>query len=400
MPGILFISTHNFTTNPRLVKEIDLALRNNYEVSALCCSFNNWSKENNEKIKLRLISQINYYEIPGNRTPFIPWVLSSFWFSFSKIMLQFFPENLYFLSLNSNKRSWLLLQKNKEISEKVDLVISHNPGSFYPAMKFAQRNKIPFGIDLEDYHPGETTNEKSIRNLKNLLKKILPKAAYLSAASPLILQYTLNDIVPYEKQTEVIRNWFPSTEFQRPLEINKERLQIVWFSQNIAVGRGLEQIIPVIKKYESTIELHLYGNMQQPFFREWLKDIKNIIVHKALPQKELHKELSKYDIGLAIEPGKDLNNELAISNKILAYVQAGLFVLASNTVAQKEFLIQYINAGILTELDENSFTKNIEFLLKEKENLRLQKQKRFIGAQDYCWENESEKLLQTWKQTV
>lgn len=398
--NILFISTSNFATDPRLVKEIDLALNNNYEVSVICFSFNNWSKLINDKIIERFENKITCYLIPGNQRPFFPWLLSSVLFSFSSIALKIFPAHTLLLSLRSNKRSWLLLRHLKSINNNADLIVAHNPGSFYPAMKFARGNNIPFAADLEDYHPGETNNQETASHLKRLSQRTLSKAAYLSAASPLILQYTLGDIHNYEGKKMVIMNWFPSDEFQPSPEINIDKLRLVWFSQNIAEGRGLEEIIPAFKNFEPAVELHLYGNMKEEFFYRWIEGAKNVIVHSPVPQKELHMALSAYDVGLAIEPGKDLNNKLAISNKMLAYIQSGLYILATETIAQKEFLLKHPSAGKLTRLGSNSFMETLNYLNETKEKLRYLRSTRFLHAKEFSWESESEQLLQTWKESI
>lgn len=401
MKKILFISTHNFATNPRLVKEIDLALENNFRVAVLCCAFDNWSKSNNEKIKERLKPQINYYEISGNRKPFFQWFLSTFWSSFSKFLLVFFPENRYLLSLHSNKRSWLLFQHLKKIKEKPDMVIAHNPGSFYPAQLFAEKNKIPFGIDLEDYHPGETNDQKEIGFSKSLLKLILPKAAYITAASPLILEETRKVAGGFSCEAEIVLNYFSREEFIAPAENNCDKLQLVWFSQNIAKGRGLEEVIPAIKKNDR-VELHLYGNLEPQFYKDWIEGTGNIFMHAPLQQSELHKELSLYDVGLAIEkPSSNFNRDICLTNKLLAYFQAGLFILASETSAQKKFIEKYPGHGMLSSLSNNDDLETaFQKLAANKNAFRFTAKERFEKANNSSWENESQKLLLTWKQIL
>ena len=108
-------------------------------------------------------------------------------------------------------------------------------------------------------------------------------------------------------------------------------LRLVWFSQNISAGRGLEYILPPLKKFVGTIELHLFGNLDGAFYEAHLKPMKNVFIHEPLPQKKLHNNLSNYDVGLALEIATDRNRDICLTNKLLAYFQAGLFVFASDT---------------------------------------------------------------------
>ena len=363
----------------------------------MCCTFDNWSKNNNEKIKQGLVPHIHYYEVPGNRSPFLPWLLSSFLFSLSKLLLVIFPKNIHLLSVCSNKRSWLIVQHLGKIKEKVHLVIAHNQGSFYPAKKFAKQHQIPFGIDLEDYHPGETNEKREAENLKLLLKNVLPEAAYITAASPLILKETQKDVPHLSCVPEVVLNYFSETEFIAPEQKDAQKLKLVWFSQNIAQGRGLEEIIPVIQK-SNDFELHLYGNAEPDFYINRLEGKQNIYVHEPLQQADLHKALSLYDVGLAIEKASsNYNRDICLTNKLLAYFQSGLYVLASNTSAQIQFMNEHPEQGMVTSLETEAFQQSLMELLNNKNSIRSQAGNRFCYAGNYSWERESQKLTKTWK---
>jgi len=396
---ILFISTHNLASNPRLVKEIELALHNGLEASVLCCEFDNWSKELNEQIKGRLLPQIKYYPVEGNRNPFIPWAVSSVFHFSAKKLLLLFPTNTFLLSLRSNKRSWLLLKQLKGIKETINLVVAHNPGAFYPAIVFAKKNKISFGIDLEDYHPGESNDVKTSTQYKTLQNKILSEAQYVSAASPLILEYAQRDCKKEFRNKTVVLNYFPAHEFIRPASKEGEKLKLVWFSQLISFNRGLEQVVPLIKD-NTILELHLFGNCDEAFKTKYLAGIGNVFIHSPLPQQMLHQRLSSFDVGLAIEPGKDLNNELAISNKMLAYFQAGLYILASDTKAQKQFIEMHPGSGRITTLDKKGFAADVNELVQQKKSIREKAAARFERANDFCWEEESKKLMNSWNEII
>ena len=396
---ILFITTHNLATNPRLVKEIYLALKNHFSVSVICFEFDNWSKQLNEQIKRRLLPVIKYYPVSGNRKPLLPWALSSIFQLSSKKLLKFFPKNIFLLSVMSSKRSWLLLNELKKIHEPIHLVVAHNPGSFYPAMVFAKKKKIPFGIDLEDYHPGETNNTKSRSLSKTLQNLILPNAEYISAASPLILEYAQKDCEIDLKNSVVDLNYFPSNEFIPPATKENGKLKLVWFSQQISFDRGLEQVIPLITNNDA-VELHLFGNCNEAFKIKCLTGIDNIFVHSALSQNELHNKLSEFDIGLAIESSNsNLNRNICITNKMLAYFQAGLYILASDTKAQKQFIKSHPESGCVAELDSKSFGDALNELVQQKKSIRDSAPERFEKVQDFCWEEESKKLLKAWEMT-
>jgi glycosyltransferase involved in cell wall biosynthesis len=395
---ILFITTHNLATNPRIVKEINLALSRGHQVQVLCFEYNNWSRKINEQLVDDLRRKASVVVIPSGRKPLLPWLLSSLMYVVAGKFLYLFPSHKWLLSIYSNKRSIFLLNALKRNKFNSDLIVGHTPGAFYPCYKFSQDQQVPFGIDLEDYHAGETEDPVHAKRIRTLCSQTLPAAAYLSAASPLILQYSLRDLGSYPNKTIVINNSFSISEFILPQPSFNDKLKLVWFSQNIDRGRGLEQMVPVMKQLGDLAELHLYGNLKDDFYEAWLKGLKNIIVHQPLPQPALHRELARYDIGLAIEPNKDINNSIAVSNKINAYLQGGLYIIASDTPAQKEWMLKMNASGELVQLnDEKHVVAILTGCLNEVDKIRSEAPERFSAAKAYAWENESLKLLQTWQ---
>lgn len=367
-----------------------LAFHNNFSIELICFDFDNWSRANNEKL-LAEFSNVKIISIPAGRKPFWPWFISVVNEQISRKINLLFRVNI-FLSSAVSRRSRLIIKNLNKVS-RPDSIIGHNPGALYATRIAASKFNCKAGFDVEDYHPGEGNNKFLQQLSKKLMQKTLPIFDYVSFASPQIREAVKKDIGK-EGNWFTVMNYFEAKEFAQSKNING-RLKLVWFSQNISFNRGLEQIIPVIKGNKE-VELHLYGNCNKDFKREWVCDADNITLHPSISQISLHRQLSNYDVGLAIEPGKDLNNELALSNKLLAYFQAGLYILASNTKAQSTFIEEHPDHGIVSSLTANELNATINKLMEQKNALREASKDRFENAKQYCWENESKKLLKHW----
>ena len=122
-----------------------------------------------------------------------------------------------------------------------------------------------------------------------------------------------------------------------------------------------------------------------------------IKINNPVESHKLNENLSQFDIGLAIEPKKDLNNNLALSNKILCYFQSGTYILATETSAQKLFLQQHPQHGISVKDDFNNFDTVLNQVINNIEIIRRERTTRFNISQNYNWEKESEPLLYNWK---
>lgn len=395
MPHILFISTHNLASNPRLVKEMQLALDNGFTVEVICFTFRNWSYEMNIKMLQSFAEQaVTFHCIEAGREGGLDWLISVLKEKHHRFWAKIFKPKGRALATAVSRRNYLLIRALKKIKQ-ADCVIGHNPGALYTTQWAAKKLKARAGFDVEDYHPGEGKDIPQQKLTRKLMQEVLPSMDYISFAAPLIREAVKNDAGKEGSNWITVMNYFPATDFVVPKNIEGP-LQLVWFSQNISGGRGLEYILPVFKNFTGQIELHLYGHVDESFYETHVKGIENVLLHKPVPQKELHSGLSSFDIGLALEPKKDLNNDLAVSNKLLAYLQAGLFVLATNTRAQKQLLNSMAGHGNITELETRAFENTLQELLDKKEDIRSGATNRFEKIKKMCWEEESKKMIRIW----
>ena len=78
---------------------------------------------------------------------------------------------------------------------------------------------------------------------------------------------------------------------------------------------------------------------------------------------------------------------------MIAYFQAGLYILASDTKAQKKFMENHPEHGRIAALDHDEFNIAKNELIQKKDLIRAGAEKRFEMAKEYCWEKEGEKLM-------
>lgn len=390
---ILFITTQNLASNPRLYKEIQLAISKGFEVEIICFEFDNWSKEINTCLKQELGS-INIISIPAGRNPLCPWLWSVFTETTLRTVAKFLPLGVSSLSQAVSRRSDLIIGVFKKMS-KPDWVIGHTPGAMWPVLKAAKNFNCKAGFDVEDYHAGEGRNIYLQNFTRKLMRNLLPQMSYVSFAAPLILQQVQSDTNVDAEKWFTVMNYFPAAEFPEPSIISGGPLKMVWFSQNINEGRGLELILPLIKQSKHSLELHLIGNINNGFYEKHVKGIPNIIVHAPMTQKNLHQALNQYDIGLALDLPVDANRNLVITNKLIAYLQSGIYVLATNTKAQYALLNDLPGYGLCFDYKTNDVATVLEKIVADIGTIRYHKQNRYKNFKEN-WESASALLLKAW----
>ena len=97
------------------------------------------------------------------------------------------------------------------------------------------------------------------------------------------------------------------------------------------------------------------------------------------------------DVGLALEnKDADVNKDICLTNKFLAYVQAGLYIFATDTFGQNHFLnLLGPSFGIIIRTSLRSQIQNFEEDLVATEK----KRQRWKKAKTLSWEQQSEILI-------
>lgn len=406
MKRALFIITGNLSTTPRAVKAIR-------EVSkSMKCDVVIVNRSSLWQDKDRQIIQnlgVRVMQLSLLRKPFLPWFYATVIEKGAAFFYEFFKKNLKINVFASDKSSIILCRYLAGIREvNYDIVLGHAAGALFPAYFFGKKWDIPFLFDMEDYHPGEyiaqdPENEKARRVF--LLRKLIPEAAVVTYASPLIGEHLLQLVGKRNiKQHQLINNAFFSNEFKlthNHQEHFSDKLRLVWFSQKIAAGRGLEDFLTSFDVFDGKIEFHLYGAADPEFRSSYLDNRNYVHVHEPISQLDLHGLLSQYDVGLAIEnKSRDLNRDLCLTNKIWAYAQAGLYILATDTSAQQRFIDENKSIGIITSSNPDEIASVLNTILSNLEKIRSGKPKRFEYAQKMGYEQEADKLVAMVNQIV
>ncbi len=374
-----------------------------YEITFIGFRLGMWADEIDAKLSTSM-KNITFIYLDATRSDFFPWLYVSIVERIARWFWKLFRKSLKVSTAAHTKRSLTLLNAVKHLKEKkFDLVIAHNLPALYPAYILSSRLKCPFAFDVEDFHPGEVipvdpVNEKKRREF--LMAELLPQAAYVSGGSPLIAR-EVQKTIPLIKNLFPIINSFPSSEFFIPPDIVSEKMKLIWFSQNISAGRGLEFLIEAWPGLVDICELTLIGR-QEPQFTQKISALgKGITILDPMNQEKLHSSLGAYDIGLALElSAADLNKQLALSNKMIAYAQAGLYVLATDTPAQAHFVAQYPFIGEVVVQDAGEISIALNGIFGRLKEIRKSRISRFEKAKQFSWEVEATRLQHAWSKIL
>lgn len=402
------ITPGHIASNPRLVKEAQALAKNGYAVHLIftqyvdyIIDFDHHILNNNPSWTYDCLDRTS----KNKQIRVLNFIVTAIQKICLMLLLQGKKSNFILTHAINRYFSW---QLKKAVEVKADLYIAHNLAALPVTVFAAQKNQVKCGFDAEDFHRQETTDTISSTDFKlksTIEDAFLLQLNYLTVASPLIGK-AYDQL--YKMYSTCILNVFPKTK-NILRSVIKQPIKLVWFSQFIGLGRGLETVFEALNQTtELNFELHLIGFLSEEM-KHFLEDNSfaanirsKIIVHPPVLPDQLIPFISQFDIGLATENSYPLNRDICLTNKIFSYIQAGLAALASDTKAQVELFLAYPGIGKI--YDKNSiisFNQTLKSFYTDPELLLSCKKTAFdFGQISLNWETESVKFLKVVEETL
>ncbi|MEM1300701.1 MAG: glycosyltransferase [Pseudomonadota bacterium] len=286
-----------------------------------------------------------------------------------------------------------------------DLYIAHYPPALPAAASAAKRWNVRYAYDAEDFHLGDLPEATEHAPAKAVIREIegryLPGAAYVTAASPGIADAYAKEYSIQRPQ--VVLNAFPIPAVHKaPSPIGTARgPSVYWFSQTIGPDRGLEAALEAIARAKTRPHLYLRGTAQRGYARtiearahELGCDDRLHLLPPGLPS-EMEALAAAYDVGLVGETGDTQNRRIALTNKQVTYLLAGLPALMSDIPAHAEFAKEAEGAVFLFRTgDPDDMARRMDALLGDPEKLAAARVRAFaLGRERFNWETEAPKLV-------
>ena len=288
-------------------------------------------------------------------------------------------------------------------SEPADWFIAHTQMALPAAAAAANHHRARLGFDCEDLLAESGTDPSHL--VRRIERTYIPQCDYISAAShhmAVHLQETYGC-----KKPLVLYNTFPlrlADKLKAPIDRPApSRIRLFWFSQTIGPGRGLEDAIQALGVVRAGIELHLLGRVSQDYLvrlrsQAAALDVGDLLFfHNPIDHDEIVNFTGGFDIGLALEQPQNQNYSRTVTNKIFAYLLAGLAVAATNTPGQREILDKVPEVGFLYEAgDPQALARRLEQWHADRIRLRQAQEAAWHAARNgFSWDHEQDKLLAT-----
>ena len=349
---ICLITPGHPSTNPRLVKEADTLTDAGFNVHVIAGDYHPWGHDADLQYQDRPwgLERVTYGQMAGSaRRAYLS----------GRKRLASLLEPLVPTSSALKKRAhhWAIPELTRcATSVSADLYVAHYLPALPAAINAATIHSARVGFDAEDFHRGEFAddelNTQKARLTRWMEKTHLPACDYVTAASPGIGD-AYAQLFDSPSPTPVL-NTFPLSERSGntpPEEMDCEHpgngMSLYWYSQTIGPNRGLDLIVRAMGQAQRQVPdvrfiLSLRGSWASDYEARLRRLAQSVglddgqIRHLSrVEPQQLIERAGEHDVGLALERPAHRSRDLCITNKILAYILAGLPVLASATQGQR-----------------------------------------------------------------
>ncbi|HUB83243.1 MAG TPA: glycosyltransferase [Bryobacteraceae bacterium] len=322
---ICVITAGHLATCPRMVKAAGALAEAGHYVRVISAQFLEWAAEADRPLAPVRWSAVDYRL---RVAPAKYWRVAAEFHAARRWIKLIGPRcaSLGALAAANGRAAHDLLKR--ALREPADLFYGGTRGGLAIAALAARRAGVPFGVDLEDFHEGESPGPSG-ELIRQLQRRVLPRAAFVTAGSCAIASRYEAD---YAVRVLPIHNTFPlPAQAPDPEPPGNGALRLYWFGQTIGADRGLEDVVRAIEAAGIRAELHLRG--AGVFTHRRIP----IHIHPPAPPEQMIDLCRPYDVGLSPEAGRPINRELCLSNKALTYILGGLAVVLTDTAGQRQF---------------------------------------------------------------
>jgi len=406
---ICLVTSLHLSYNPRVLKEADALHMAGHQVRVVAMNLEESKARLDESLmahrswKLETLNARRHE--PGGRLRWLKAALRQHLFQRIRV-LEKLPDGL-----EKAYSRYVVELGRLAAREPADLFIAHLLLALPAADAAARKWKAKLGFDAEDYHRGEIHEDDAHRAfLRRLImaveQKYIPRCDYLSAASDGIGGAYASTLGV--RQPVTILNVFPLSERNGHTpaeELRKERqgngLSLYWYSQMIGADRGLDDALQAVSLLSKGVHIHLRGAWAagyETIFRNKVRAMgieEQVHILPPAPPEQLVERAAQHDVGLALEAGATENRRVAVTNKILNYLLAGLAVAATDVPGQRAIMAEASGAGVLFKPGDAPVLARE--LMQWRENpgqLQMAKARsRQWGEEYFCWDKEKEKLI-------
>ena len=209
----------------------------------------------------------------------------------------------------------------------------------------------------------------------------------------------------YGVKCHVIRNIpprkaLPAKGDKKALALPADKHLLVLQGSGINIQRGAEELVQAMQYLDDCFLMVIGGGdvlptLKQMVVSQHLAD--RVLFLPRMPYAQMMAFTQLAEFGFCLDKDTNLNYRFSLPNKLFDFIQAGVPIVASH-LTEIEKIIRKYDLGLFVENhDPRTIADTIREGLSDTERIARWKSNLALAANDLCWENEKQKLLEIYR---
>ena len=209
----------------------------------------------------------------------------------------------------------------------------------------------------------------------------------------------------YGLKCNVIRNIPPRAALppkgdKESLGLPVDKHLLVLQGSGINIQRGAEELVEAMRYLDDCFLMVIGGGDVLPVLKQMVDDwhLKERV--RFLPRMSYGKMMAYTqlaELGFVLDKDTNLNYRYCLPNKLFDFIQAGVPIVASHLVEIEKIIKKYDIGLFIPDHDPQSIAATIREGLSDAESRERWSKGLAVAAEELCWENEQQTLMEVYK---
>ena len=209
----------------------------------------------------------------------------------------------------------------------------------------------------------------------------------------------------YGVKCQVVRNIPPRAALppkgeKKALGLPENKHLLVLQGSGINIQRGAEELVEAMRYLDDCYLMVIGGGDVLPMLKQMVGELQiedRVLFLPRMSYAQMMAYTQLAELGFVLDKDTNLNYRFCLPNKLFDFIQAGVPIVASNLVEVGKIIRKYDIGLFIPDHDPKSIAATIRKGLDDGEGRRRWQQGLTQAAEDLCWENEQQTLIEIYK---
>ena len=196
------------------------------------------------------------------------------------------------------------------------------------------------------------------------------------------------------------RKAMPPKGDKKALDLPEDKHLLVLQGSGINIQRGAEELVEAMQYLDDCFLMIIGGGDVLPLLKQMVVDLHiedRVRFLPRMPYTSMMAYTQLAELGFVLDKDTNLNYRFCLPNKLFDFIQAGVPIVASNLVEVGKIIRKNDIGLFIPDHDPKSIAATIREGLKDQECRARWQQGLALAAEELCWENEQQTLMEIYK---